>query len=153
MSQRTRPTRCDFVLHMAHAYQASSAPQRQDKSRDAITRMGPPIFAAALTTAATGAVMYGCTILFFLRFGTILLLTMVYAILTAVFFFLALTNAAGPQGHFGSLAPVCAPLFRSKPSGKAVESAPPTSLRSTSTGTSTSSGSLKQPGEAAEMAA
>ena len=86
MSQRTRPTRCDFVLHMAHAYQASSAPQRQDKSRDAITRMGPPIFAAALTTAATGAVMYGCTILFFLRFGTILLLTMVYAILTAVFF-------------------------------------------------------------------
>ena len=118
MSQRTRPTRCDFVLHMAHAYQASSAPQRQDKSRDAITRMGPPILAAALTTAATGAVMYGCTITFFLRFGTILLLTMVYAILTAVFFFLALTNAAGPQGHFGSLAPVCALLFRSKPSGK-----------------------------------
>ena len=31
--------------------------------------MGPPVFAAALTTAATGAVMYGCTILFFLRFG------------------------------------------------------------------------------------
>ena len=137
------------MLHVAHAYQASPELTRQHKSRDALARMGPPIFAAALSTAATGAVMYGCTILFFLRFGTILLLTMVYAILTAVFFFLALTNAAGPQGHFGSLAPVCALLFRSKPSGKAVESAPPTSLRSTSTGTSTSSGSLKQPGDMA----
>jgi 5-methyltetrahydrofolate--homocysteine methyltransferase len=102
---------CDFVLHMAHAYQASAELTRQDKSRDALTRMGPPIFAAALTTAATGAVMYGCTILFFLRFGTILLLSMVYAILTAVFFFLALTNAGGPQKHFGSLAPLFS-LFR-----------------------------------------
>ena len=105
MSQRTRPTRCDFVLHMAHAYQASSAPQRQDKSRDAITRMGPPIFAAALSTAATGAVMYGCTILFFNRFGTVLLLTMAYSILSAIFFFLALTHIAGPLKHTCSIAP------------------------------------------------
>ena len=34
-----------------------------------------------------------------------------YAILTAVFFFLALTNAGGPQKHFGSLAPLFS-LFR-----------------------------------------
>lgn len=90
---------------MAHAYHASTELTRQDKSRDALTRMGPPIFAAALSTAATGAVMYGCTILFFNRFGTILLLTMAYSILTAIFFYLALTNAAGPQKHFGSIAP------------------------------------------------
>ena len=96
---------CDFVLHMAHAYQASPEFTRQDKSRDALTRMGPPIFAAALSTAATGAVMYACTILFFNRFGTILLLTMVYSILTSIFFYLALTNAAGPQKHTCSIAP------------------------------------------------
>ena len=105
MSQRTRPTRCDFVLHVAHAYQASPELTRQHKSRDALARMGPPIFAAALSTAATGAVMYGCTILFFNRFGTVLLLTMAYSILSAIFFFLALTNVAGPQKHTCSIAP------------------------------------------------
>ena len=93
------------MLHMAHAYQASVELTRQDKSRDALTRMGPPIFAAALSTAATGAVMYGCTILFFNRFGTILLLTMVYSILTAIVFYLALTNVVGPQKHTCSIAP------------------------------------------------
>jgi len=51
--------------------------------------------------------MYGCTILFFLRFGTILVLTMLYAILTSVFFFLALTNTAGPTGRWFSLAHLC----------------------------------------------
>ena len=105
MSQRTRPTRCDFVLHVAHAYQASPELTRQHKSRDALARMGPPIFAAALSTAATGAVMYGCTILFFNRFGTVLLLTMAYSILSAIFFFLALTNVAGPLKHTCSIAP------------------------------------------------
>ena len=106
---------CDFVLHMAHAYQHSAELTREGKSRDALSRMGPPVFAAALTTAATGAVMYGCTILFFLRFGTILLLTMVYAVLTAVFFFLALTNVAGPQGRFCSLASLCAAVGKKPP--------------------------------------
>ena len=105
MSQLTRPTRCDFVLHVAHAYQASPELTRQHKSRDALARMGPPIFAAALSTAATGAVMYGCTILFFNRFGTVLLLTMAYSILSAIFFFLALTNVAGPLKHTCSIAP------------------------------------------------
>ena len=42
-----------------------------------------------------------------------------YAILTAVFFFLALTNAAGPQKRFGSLAPLwdCTLPLRRKLSG------------------------------------
>lgn len=98
---------CDFVLHMAHAYTCSAEETRGERSRDALRRMGPPVFAAAITTAATGAVMYGCVILFFLRFGTILVLTMVYAILVAIFFFLALTNAAGPTGACCSLALLC----------------------------------------------
>lgn len=104
VSQHTCPTRCDFVLHVAHAYQASPELTRQGKSRDALARMGPPILAAALSTAATGAIMYGCTILFFNRFGTVLLLTMAYSILSAIFFFLALTNVAGPQKHTCSIA-------------------------------------------------
>ena len=105
------------MLHVAHAYQASPELTRQHKSRDALARMGPPIFAAALSTAATGAVMYGCTILFFLRFGTILVLTMVYAILASIFFFLAITNVAGPQGNFCSLAPLCGGRKAAAPKG------------------------------------
>lgn len=113
---------CDFVLHMAHAYTSSDEATRRAKSHDAIARMGPPVFAAAVTTAATGAVMYGCTILFFLRFGTILVLTMVYAILVSIFFFLAITNVAGPQGNFCSLAPLCGGRKATAPKGAVEES-------------------------------
>jgi len=113
---------CDFVLHMAHAYTSSDEPTREAKSKEAITFMGPPVFAAAITTGATGMVMFGCTILFFLRFGTILVLTMVYAILTSLFFFLALTNAVGPTGNCCSLAPLC-PARAAKTA--AAESSPP----------------------------
>lgn len=127
---------CDFVLHMAHAYQTSPELSRQDKSRDALTRMGPPIFAAAFTTAATGFVMYGCTILFFNRFGTILLLTMVYSILTAICFFLALTNVAGPQKHFCSIAPACM-AFARKPSRKSASASCVTSISAAATSTTT----------------
>lgn len=98
---------CDFVLHMAHAYTSADQPTRELKSRDALARMGPPVFAAAMTTLSTGLVMFGCTFVFFFQFGTILVLTMLYAILTSLFFFLPLTNAAGPTGRCCSLAPLC----------------------------------------------
>ena len=97
---------CDFVLHMAHAYTSADQPTRELKSRDALARMGPPVFAAAMTTLSTGLVMFGCTFVFFFQFGTILVLTMLYAILTSLFFFLPLTNAAGPTGRCCSLAPL-----------------------------------------------
>ena len=51
---------------------------------------------------------------------------MVYAILTAVFFFLALTNVGGPQGRFCSLAPLCAAAGLKKPPSKATTTELPT---------------------------
>lgn len=88
---------CDFVLHMAHAYTEADAWSRVDRTRLAAARMGPPVLFGALTTMCAGAVMFGCTILFYLKFGTILLLTMLYAVIVSVTFFLAMTDAAGPQ--------------------------------------------------------
>jgi predicted RND superfamily exporter protein len=114
---------CDFVLHMAHAYSSSTQATRDGKSHDAISKMGPTIFAAAMTTTATGAVMFLCTITFFQRFGTILLLTMVYSIVIAVFFFLAATNLAGPTGDCCSLGPVVGSSTR--PAGQRAGQQPP----------------------------
>ena len=63
--------------------------------------MGPPVMAAAFTTAATGTVMFGCQILFYLKFGVILLFSMLYSLLTTLFFFLAVTNLCGPEKQGG----------------------------------------------------
>ena len=53
---------CDFSLHLAEAYSHSSFHGRGNRGKDAVARVGSPIFAAGVTTFLAVIPMLGCTI-------------------------------------------------------------------------------------------
>ena len=64
---------CDFIVHIAHAYKESKAQTKRDKTLEAIWAMGPPVMFAALSTSLAGALLFTCNILFYVKFGAILM--------------------------------------------------------------------------------
>ena len=72
---------------------------------DAVAMMGPPVMYAALSTSLAGSLLFNCTILFYMKFGAILLFTMAYSFLMIFVFLVPLLCIAGPTGNFGN---VCA---------------------------------------------
>lgn len=92
---------CDFTIHFAHAF-AEAGGTAQDKAIKAIKTMGPPILFAAITTACSGVFLFMCTITFYQKFGTIIIFTMAYSLVTVFVFLVALLAVAGPAGFFGA---------------------------------------------------
>lgn len=89
---------CDFVIHFGHAYTSQPGDHsRGDRSKYALIRMGPSILAAAFTTMCAAFVMYFTVIVFFQKFATILLFTVVMATVGAMVVFLTLTDTLGPS--------------------------------------------------------
>lgn len=90
---------CDFVIHFGHAYisQPGGVHDRHQRSKYALVRMGPSILAAAFTTICAAFVMYFTTIVFFQKFATILLYTVIMATAGALIIFIALTDTLGPS--------------------------------------------------------
>lgn len=89
---------CDFVLHITHAYchRLGDVP-REERTRGALVQMGPSILSGAATTFTAGIVMFFCTISFFQKFGTILMLTMLHAMLGTFVVFISLADSLGPS--------------------------------------------------------
>jgi len=104
----------DFVIHVGHAYvQAGEEydaeggqeePDRNTMARAAVSRMGFPVVSAGLTTLMSAIILFFCTISFFVKFGTIVMLSMVYALVITFGLYAALLDAAGPQRGFGDVA-------------------------------------------------
>jgi len=89
---------CDFVIHFSHAY--ASLPgetDRHERTKFALLSMGPSILAAAATTVAAAIVMLFTVISFFLKFGIILLVTIVQATAVSFIVFSVLTDVFGPS--------------------------------------------------------
>ncbi|QDZ19396.1 SSD domain-containing protein [Chloropicon primus] len=91
---------CDFIVHIAHAYKESKEETRREKTLDAIWAMGPPVLYAAVSTSLAGALLFNCTILFYTKFGAVLLFTMAYSFLMIFVFLAPLLVLAGPVGNF-----------------------------------------------------
>ena len=98
---------CDFIVHIAHAYQMSKSATRRQKSLDAIWEMGPPVLFAAVSTTLSGALLFSCNILFYIKFGVILMLTMAYSFIMIFVFLVPLLALAGPMGNWGDLTYCC----------------------------------------------
>jgi len=96
----------DFVIHMGHAYCAAAergVHTRVDRTREAFARMAFPIASAAFTTFASACVLFFCTITFFQKFGTIVMISMVCALCVSLAFYVALLSVLGPEGSFGNI--------------------------------------------------
>jgi len=88
---------CDFVIHFSHSYvNAEGAVDRCERTKHALIQMGPSILAAGATSIAASIVMLFTIITFFVKFGAILLCTILQATLGSFVVFLVLTDCLGP---------------------------------------------------------
>jgi len=87
----------DFVIHFTHAYvHHKGNKSREERTKYAITTMGPSILATAYTTFFSAIVMLFCTITFFRKFALVLFFTVVMATFASFVVFCTLTNCFGP---------------------------------------------------------
>jgi len=90
---------CDFSLHLAEAYSHSTFHGRGNRGKDAVTRVGSPIFAAAATTFLAVLPLLGCTIQVLAKFGAIIPLCIVLSLLVSLHLFTPLLMTFGPSGN------------------------------------------------------
>jgi predicted RND superfamily exporter protein len=89
---------CDYVIHFSHAY--ASLPgdvPREDRTKHALVDMGPSVLGGAFTTAGGSVAMLFTALIFFQKFATILLLTVLHGAIGSFVVFLAMTDAFGPS--------------------------------------------------------
>jgi len=69
---------------------------RRLRARFAVVDMGPSILAASSTTIAAACVMLFCGTPFFIKFATILLVTILYATVGSFIFYIVMVDIFGP---------------------------------------------------------
>merc|ERR1719326_2855713 len=93
----------DYVLHIANSYNESEEKTRYEKVSMAILEIGVSVFSAAITTLGSATLLLFTTVLFFVRFGLFVFLTITLSFFYAFGLFVALVLLAGPVGRQGSL--------------------------------------------------
>jgi 5-methyltetrahydrofolate--homocysteine methyltransferase len=89
---------CDFIIHFSHAYaHAEGKVDRHTRTKFALLSMGPSILAAALTTFFAATCMMFTVITFFTKFGVVLFLTILQAVVGSFAVFLTITDTLGPS--------------------------------------------------------
>ncbi|KAA8497986.1 Protein dispatched-like 3 [Porphyridium purpureum] len=95
----------DYIVHISHAYVESFHKKRYNRVQDALTDMGVSVVFGALTTISAGAFLFGPELLFFPKFGGLLMVTCAFSLLWSLTFFTSLLHVVGPDNHFGDLRP------------------------------------------------
>ena len=93
----------DFIIHFAHMYCHAPHQGREQRTRHALRFMSVPVLSAGLTTFASSILLFLCTIVFFNKFGVVLMLTILYSLAISFYFFNGLNAAMGPSGTTGQL--------------------------------------------------
>jgi len=93
----------DFTLHLAHMYADSMRADRESRASHAAVTMGVTVVAGAVTTVGAGVLMLFCQMTFFTKMGTLITLTIVFSIATALLPFLALCAVLGPENEVGKI--------------------------------------------------
>jgi len=96
----------DYVVHLAHVY--CEAAKQGHQTRDAratfaVRNMGSTIYAGAVTTAGSSAVMLFCYFTFFNKMATLICVTIMYSFLFSMGLFTGLLWLIGPQGTCGDI--------------------------------------------------
>ena len=100
----------DYVVHIGHAYAHAARHEgatRRECARHAVSMMGFPVLSAAFTTFCAALALLRAVVVFFTKFGTIVLLSTVYSSIVSVVLFIALLAAAGPVNGFGDVTRLC----------------------------------------------
>jgi len=87
----------DFVVHLAHAFAASSKPTREGRFHDTFEVIAVSVFSGALTSVLAASVLLLCTLQFFAKFGFFLIFTVIWAWIWGNFFFMSVMYLIGPD--------------------------------------------------------
>merc|ERR1712100_562768 len=68
-----------------------------------LTKMGAAVVNGGITTIGAAGFMCATYIVFFKKFGVVILVTVCQSLLTSLFFFSAMMVVMGPQGTFGKV--------------------------------------------------
>jgi len=91
----------DFTAHLAEAYSQAKYDDREHRVVHSLEHSGVSIVSGAVSTCLAGLCLTFCDIVFFVKFGTLILCTIIYAVLFSLFFFPAVMAIIGPKGTQG----------------------------------------------------
>eukprot|EP01083_Nonionella_stella_P069779 186219_1 len=98
----------DYVVHLANAYlEAHDANTRAERLRFALLTMGISVVSGAITTFSAGFFLIFPVIVFFSKMGVLMMSTIAFSILFAMFFFTSLLAQFGPEYDTGKLSCCC----------------------------------------------
>jgi hypothetical protein len=92
----------DYILHLSHVYleaRERGIQSRHYRMKYAMDQMGATILGAAVTTAASGVVMFLCQFTFFNRFATMIIATIAFSFVFSMMLFAPLLLVLGPEGE------------------------------------------------------
>jgi hypothetical protein len=93
----------DYVLHIAHAYAQTAGENvegRAERAEIAVTRMGLPLLAGAMTTLSAAISLTMCTFLLLTKVGTFMVLVSCWAYVVSQTLLPALLATCGPERRF-----------------------------------------------------
>lgn len=94
----------DYVAHVANAYvESSRSLSRTERTRTALTELGISVLAGAVSTVLAGAMLFFAIIIFFVKFGIFVVMTVSLALIWGLLFFPAMLLIAGPTGNTGEV--------------------------------------------------
>ena len=93
----------DYALHLGHAYITSPHDDRNKRASAAVREMGSSVLAASLTTIGSMVVLVLCTVHTFFVIGTIVAMTVLFAIVFSLGTFIAMLSSFGPQYENGNV--------------------------------------------------
>ncbi len=86
------------MIHFTHAYALLPGDvDRSTRTKTAVVEMGPSILAAAFTTVAAAVIMLFTSLIFFVKFATILLSTIIQTTVASFLVFLVIADVFGPS--------------------------------------------------------
>ena len=116
----------DYTIHIGHMYDHgrthANLERREARTAYALRKMGGTVFAGAATTAGSASLMLACQLTFFVQMAILIVFTVVLSILMALFFYVPLLFAYGPQhdqGNICGLARFCEGAGTAPPDAKA----------------------------------
>eukprot|EP00929_Paragymnodinium_shiwhaense_P118685 TRINITY_DN90599_c0_g1_i1.p1 TRINITY_DN90599_c0_g1~~TRINITY_DN90599_c0_g1_i1.p1 ORF type:complete len:1158 (-),score=242.28 TRINITY_DN90599_c0_g1_i1:478-3951(-) len=93
----------DYSVHLAHAYNHSDLPTREEKVRMAAMSMGISLLGGLATTVGASLFLAFADVLFFRSFGTFLCVTVLISIFAALTFLMPLLLLIGPEKGSGDI--------------------------------------------------
>lgn len=93
----------DYTVHLADSFMGSKSITREEKVTDALVHTGSSVLSGAISTLSASIPMFGAQIIFFVKFGAFVFMTIGLSLIFSLGFFCAVLTIAGPLGKFGDI--------------------------------------------------